>query len=104
MTEKTVDEIRAAIIENLYKLWMEDSGASWIFGDSAPNEDWEPAAKIAIRECKQMEYYGWVEILSSSDVAARANVRLTPHGRETWESFLTLKEKNPSASLSEIEA
>ena len=101
MSERTVDEIREAILENLYKAWMDDTRASWVFGDNSPNEDWEPDTKIAIRECKQMQFYGWVEILSDSPQILRAAVRLTPFGRETWEAYLMAKEKEPSISLSQ---
>jgi len=101
MSERTVDEIREAILENLYKIWMDNTQGAWIFGDKAPNEDWEPDATLAIRECKQMEFYGWVEILSETPQIPYATVRLTPFGRETWETYLTAKEKEPLISLSQ---
>ena len=99
MSEKAVEEIRQAILEHLYAAWMENTRSSWEFGDKTP-EDWEPEAAVAIRECKQMQWYGWVEIASESDALDRASVRLTPCGRDTWESFLKEKEKNPAAVLS----
>jgi len=94
-----VKRIREAILGDLYKLWMENTQLKRIFGGGEPAEDWEPETPVALRECKQMEWYGWVEIHDQTAAGDRAAVSLTPCGRDVWEAFVKEKERNPSAAL-----
>ena len=56
-----------------------------------------PAGSDVVRECKQLQHYRLLDVLSEG--LGGIEVRLTPQGRDTWESFLSRRESDPAADL-----
>jgi len=93
-SDKTVQEIREWIMSRLYDTWMENTGSIWTFG-IGKEEEGDPTNEELIRESRQLEHYGWVDI--PSDGPGYVNVRLSPGGREAWETFSGLKGQGSSS-------
>jgi len=95
MADQAVNQIREWLMELAYDQWMKDVRTQIVVNPETAKEG-EPETGGAFREAKQLEYYGWIDILNGDPGGFR--YRLNPCGREAWESYLKEKERDPSAA------